>query len=103
MRLVELNPRWFGAGGQGITDRQGHPVPERHGVAIGFDCPCGCGESVAVHLKNPIDGGAPCAPASALWERTGEDFETLTLTPSLQRIGGCGWHGFVRNGEIVNA
>jgi len=31
-------------------------------------------------------------------------FETLTLTPSILRTpekGGCGWHGFVTNGEII--
>jgi hypothetical protein len=41
-----------------------------------------------------------------MWTRTGEDFETLTLTPSIHSDpakGGCGWHGFITNGEVLGA
>jgi hypothetical protein len=41
------------------------------------------------------------------WEWTGTIEEgTLTATPSLlspEASGGCGWHGFLRNGEMVPA
>lgn len=102
MKLTELNPRWVGAGGSGITDKNGNPVPERKGCGVSFDCPCGCGERVFVHLSNPTDGGPPRAGNHPTWKRTGEDFDSLTLSPSIQRVGGCEWHGFVRNGQIVN-
>lgn len=60
MRLVDLEPTFLGAGGEGVT-RNGQPMPERHRVG---------------------------------------------LTPSILRLpakGGCGWHGFIRNGEVVAA
>lgn len=37
------------------------------------------------------------------WSREGDTIETLTLHPSIQRLDGCKWHGWIRNGEIVNA
>lgn len=27
----------------------------------------------------------------------------LTLSPSINCVGGCGWHGFIKNGEIRDA
>jgi len=107
MRLLDLHPQWVGAGGPGISDAHGNPVPERHGVGIMFDCPCGgdC-EPVYLGFQNPVDGGLPHAGAGhPLWERRGDDFATLTIRPSIQRIPGvgslCRWHGFVTVGEVV--
>lgn len=58
-------------------------------------------------FTNPIDGKGPYtdAPGHATWERTGDDFETLTLSPSIQRRdpGGCAWHGYIRDGEVLDA
>ena len=42
MKLTDLNPRWVGAGGEGISDADGNPVPARAGIGLSFDCPCGC-------------------------------------------------------------
>lgn len=107
VRLVDLGPRWVGAGGEGISNKDGSPVPERHGVGVSFDCPCGsCGVRCYVPFANPLDGGPPHETAHPHWQRTGETFETLTLTPSLLRSqdkGGCGWHGFVTNGTVTSA
>ena len=104
MKLIDLNPRWVGAGGEGISDKDGNPVPARHGVGLGFDCPCGCKIRGYVDFANPLDGGPPLRDAHHQWQRTGEDFATLTLTPSILRSrekGGCGWHGFITNGEVT--
>lgn len=105
MKLADLSPRFYGAGGEGVRDRDGNPAPERSGVGIGFDCPCGCGTECYVPFENPLDGGPPLRDdaARALWHRSGASFDNLTLAPSILRISGCGWHGFVRGGEIVNA
>lgn len=103
MRLVDLDPKWIGYGGKGITDADGNPVPERKGIAVYFNCPCGCNHPVSVSFKNPLDGGPPPIPERTYWQRTGDTFETLTLTPSILRLSGCRWHGFITNGEIVNA
>lgn len=103
MKLVDLNPGWLSAGGEGVT-RNGQPVPERHGVGVYFDCPCGCDERCYVMFRNPTDGGpARLDGDTSSWERTGDTFEALTLAPSIYRRLGCGWHGWIRNGEIVNA
>jgi hypothetical protein len=107
MRLTDLNPRWVGAGGTGVSNADGSPVPERGGVGISFDCPCGaCGIRGYVAFENPLDGGQPyISPGQPTWQRTGDTFETLTLSPSILRTPpyACGWHGWIRNGEATNA
>lgn len=106
MRLVELHPRWVGAGGDGISDRDGNPAPLRKGVGVMFDCPCGAGHEdprCYVPFLNPLDGGPALELERPNWTRTGETFETLTLAPSVHRIGACGWHGFIVDGNCVVA
>ena len=113
MRLVELNPKWVEHGGEGVSDKNGNPIPRREGIGIIFDCPCGCGQALYVDLANPRDGKGPERDDGHVWQNTWGEirderdyFETLTLHPSILRSkdhGGCGWHGWVRNGEIVNA
>lgn len=101
-RLADLNPSFVFHGGDGVT-RNGKPVPKREGVGLGFDCPCGCGDRTYVDFANPVDGGPPIQTDKRhTWQRTGEDFETLTLSPSILRTKphGCGWHGFIENGGI---
>lgn len=105
MKLIDLNPQFIGAGGAGITDADGKPVPERRGVLFSCDCPCGCGSRLHVPIENPIDGGPKRTDHSHAWLRTGETFDVLTLTPSIRRIpfdGSCGWHGFITNGSIID-
>ena len=34
------------------------------------------------------------------WKAQGSGFEDLTLTPSVQIVGGCGWHGYITDGEV---
>lgn len=107
MRLTELNPKFVGYGGEGITDAQGNPVPWRDGVGLSFDCPCPqCsarrgkeGEAVDFYLRvfvpfsNPLDGGPPIDPKG--WHRVGETFDSLQLSPSILDMMRCKWHGFV--------
>lgn len=98
MRLTELEPRW------GAT--QG-----RKGMALNFLCPaCQADKSDPHHMlgvwfANPLDGGPMRDPAltpnAYRWTRTGETFAELTLAPSINYEGH--WHGFIRNGEIINA
>ncbi len=108
MKLTELEPQFYGAGGEGISDAAGNPVPARNGVGIMLNCPCGCGEWLAVPFANPIDGGPNVSEKG--WQRTGDTFETLSLTPSILRVKwkdtkgvehGCGWHGYITNGQII--
>ena len=53
-----------------------------------------------------MDGGPSHSPPA--WHRTGDTFDTLTLSPSIlvvpdERVPeyGCGAHFYVRKGEIV--
>ena len=109
MRLTDLHPEFIAAGGEGVT-REGQPVPKREGIGLIFECPCGGGDLCYVAFSNPLDGGPPYEPGRATWQRTGDTFETLTLRPSILRVKwrdtkghehGCGWHGFVTNGEVT--
>lgn len=97
MKLTELNPRWlsFDTG--------------RRGQGIAFDCPCEkCQRTkfrrrVTVPFANPLDGKARAAGREDYWTRDGDEFETLTLSPSIDESE-CGhWHGTVRQGEVFNA
>lgn len=109
-KLTDLNPHFLGSGGEGVSQLnpatgQYEPAPKREGVGVQFDCPCGCEMPCYVPFENPLDGGKPLRDdhGRPLWARTGDTFETLTLTPSILRSkerGGCGWHGFVTNGEV---
>lgn len=103
MKLVELNPEWLGYGGNGVfTTSTGLLIPRRERIGIHMNCPCGCSRPLSLKFTNPVDGLGPIVGTT--WERTGEDFETLTLSPSIQRADddGCHWHGYITNGEIIN-
>lgn len=101
MKLLDLNPEWSGCGGEGVTNADGSPVPRRERVAVLLDCPCGCAHRLHVPFANPPDGLGPIYQDYG-WQRTGETFEDLTLTPSIQREfpARC-WHGFITNGEVL--
>lgn len=128
LRLSDLNPRFMNSGGEGVsrkTDRlctvcngenagaceachgsgfEYEPAPLRTGVGVIFQCPCGNHDEdheCYVPFANPLDGGPCLEPNGRGWQRTGDRFEALTLTPSILRIGGCGWHGFITNGEVT--
>ncbi len=107
MKLVDLNPRWIGHGGEGVFDKDDNPIPFRDGIGISCSCPCGCRRPLFVPFRNPLDGGPPYTEGTPLWDREGDNFETLTLSPSILRVKingqGCGWHGFIKNGEIIVA
>lgn len=91
MRLADADPRWYSEGngrrGQGINFLCPNPGHEQ--------CYIGC------PFENPIDGGPPIEPVynGNYWQRTGESFDTLSLTPSLDVPGH--WHGFITGGELV--
>jgi len=91
MRLTDLDPNWF-------TTTEG-----RHGMGITFLCPCCQTQHLGVWFANPIDGLPPatpeCLPAPR-WVRTGDTFETMTLSPSIDVSGVGHWHGHIINGEI---
>lgn len=108
MRLSDLEPRWVGF----------DVVPEgRARIGVGFLCPHCKEQRLVVFFRPFIDPNdvvklalwqLPDAPDPNTgeirpvhwWNRDGEDFETLTLSPSVDASNSGHWHGFIQNGEI---
>lgn len=72
--------------------KHGGPVGT-HGVEVAFH-----GRGVGDHQGSQAGDGRP-----SRWNVSGSSFDDLTLTPSVHLAGaGCGWHGFVTNGEVTS-
>lgn len=120
-KLVDCNPQW-------VRWDSREPGPEFGPVdAIEFDCPEGhehC--SYTIPFTPALDGSQPTSVSNIKWQRSGEAFETFTLTPSIRGIPKyesrdaaiatlgeeavrayahprmwCAFHGFITNGEIT--
>ena len=106
-RLVDCNPRWVSGRYTGVDSE----VPR----GVHFDCPEGHeGCSHAIPFTPALDGtpSASWQTNGAIWQRTGDTFETLTLSPSIRReprkvygadgkvSEGCALHIFIRDGQI---
>lgn len=116
-RLVDCNPRWM----HGRYRADEGPV-----CGVKFECPEGHAECWHAIPFTPALGGIPVPgwqENGCIWQRTGETFETLTLTPSIRRhptfvnreaaiADGalsqylndshfCAFHGLITNGAIT--
>ena len=70
---------------------------------VWFTCPLEhCGHLVVIWFENPLNAERILKDVEPYprWKRTGETLDTLTLSPSIHDVtpGGCGWHGWVKNG-----
>ncbi len=92
VRLTDLDPKW-------ISDN------DRIGIGLTFECPCGrCASAsrairIPVFFERPLSGGPE--QGKLLWRRTGDTFEALTLSPSIDMSAHGHWHGWVQNGAVV--
>ena len=96
MKLTELNPHWY------ILEKDG-PV-----IGLTLDCP----HCKATRLAVPFHHSDRAAMEDAyilahapstghIWTVTGDSFENLSLSPSVD-ASNCGhWHGFITNGEAT--
>jgi hypothetical protein len=119
MKLTELEPRFVrykpGVTVWAVPDPQtGQLIPLTFAEAQGveFLCPlCFTKNSgpVGTHIcdvtfadRNVPDalGSHNTEGKSVRWTVSGDSFQNLTTTPSILLEGGCGWHGFITNGEI---
>ncbi len=117
MRLLELNPRWVAISRWDTPDGTQHfyDTPPRRG-GISFDCPihtkyCECckqplpqSHRLVVFFSNPVDG-LPPQVTEHLWTRSGEEFDNLTLAPSIDASkyeinGTTCWHGYITDGAV---
>jgi hypothetical protein len=60
-----------------------------------YVCPRGAGYCGVPVRPNVLPNGAG-------WHHDGDD-DAPTLTPSVNCVGGCGWHGWVRAGSLTDA
>lgn len=99
MKLTELEPHWVGL--------HNWCSDSIYRIGVSFNSPK-TGKRLAVLFTPAIDpdrlaekyGWPEAHPQALKWKRTGETFETLTLTPSLDFSAGGDWHGFVTVGEV---
>jgi len=95
VRLTDLDAKFYSENG-------------RDGMGVLFLNPNHQNDYIAVPFENPLDGGPKgegqgYPVACHWWVRTGDTIETLSLSPSVNAKGAAGWHGWIRNGEAVNA
>jgi hypothetical protein len=93
-KLVDCDPKWADSYGE----------VEAGATHVMFDCPEGH-EGCWHHIPfTPSLNGQAMTSAHAIWQRTGETFETLTLSPSIAtrppRPNGCALHIHIANGQI---
>ncbi len=95
MRLTDLEPKWT------ATEYYEPPLAwNRTGMGISFLCPHCRDQRLAVMFSNPIDGLAPAKSVKKLWSRVGNDFDRLTIHPSIDASKEGHWHGSITNGEV---
>lgn len=110
--LIELEPAW-------IVESEN----DQRKVGLKFLCPChschGWNITLAIRFVNPIGGGPPSVDRAGLignndgkrWTRSGDTFETLTISPSIDAtLDAAGnplppnrkhWHGMIANGHVT--
>lgn len=108
MRLAELEPQFVvrEVREDGVYHVRTDALAQAQGVR--FLCPkcfAANGGAVGTHMVLCWAPGVPAdaEPGPGRWPMTGTSLEDLTLTPSIQLNGGCAWHGFVRDGEVIHA
>lgn len=119
MKLTDLDPVWLGLEGDhvGIMFRCPH-CRETWLSCFWVGMPI-WGEEIAAprswsgqfgYIREALDrlklegieenAVVPCS-AGLAWNRTGDTFDNLTLTPSLDASASGHWHGFITNGAIT--
>lgn len=101
MRLIDLEPRWLSPDvfmfkspngrGDWLTCKR-IPMASRDQMAL-------------LWPKDGCRKGWPIVPTvpEMAWKFEGDDFATMTVTPSLDCSASGNWHGFITAGEIVTA
>lgn len=87
-RLIDLDPQWVLWDG---TD------------AVQFDCPeanSGCEGRHTIPVA-PQRDGSPGSGKYTTWSRTGDDFASMSITPSIRCWGACQWHGHITSGAVT--
>lgn len=100
MKLIDLEPELL------VIEEPGKLYSKTTDLALAdgihFLCPKGCDHYVGVWFRDrkatPTE-----EPGPARWAVSGSSLADLTLSPSINLTGpGCGWHGWIRNGEVTS-
>jgi hypothetical protein len=99
MKLTDLSPRWVTpdlfifknpTGGECWLSCKRVEMPIREQMEL-------------CYRAHPDMKGTSIVPMKAdfAWSFTGNNFETMTVTPSIDASSSGNWHGFITNGEIT--
>lgn len=106
MRLTQLAARWVVQASDDGSFRKSRDDPQPAAFGVMFLCPkcfADNGGEVGTHsvIVPFADRGVPTGfmPTMPRWSATGETLETLTTKPSIAIQGGCGWHGWITDGD----
>jgi hypothetical protein len=113
VRLLDLKPRWVGVNpaypsGSWVLPA-GQVAPRPIHIGVSFICPHCINQRLAVLFYPIIDpddwvakqGWALPDATHKRWMRTGDTFDTLTLTPSIDCSKSGHFHGYITNGEVT--
>jgi len=81
-----------------------HKPDAKHAHGLWLECP-GChNHRILVWFANPLSPPPVDETHSppGRWTRSGTTLGDLTLAPSILIIQPCGWHGWVRDGKVIN-
>lgn len=100
MRLADLDARFVVATDTGWRDVDA--FADAQGVL--FDCPKCLGHKIMAWWPNAPSQLAGDPSGGKRWNASGTSLDDLTLSPSILLTSpeGCGWHGFVRDGKILD-
>ena len=109
MRLTDLEPRWIHE--NVFVFRCPHCQAKTPGQGLWLSCknaPMGNSEQIEVLQAADLDPTGPrygSVPTRAdfAWQISGRDFAMLTVAPSIDASAAGHWHGFIRNGEVIDA
>jgi hypothetical protein len=101
MRLIELEPRWKGYGG---NPRAAFLFRCPHCRTTWLSCtlvPMKISEQLSLFVQEEQSSGGDVILSKQLyaWAMTGDDFGDLSITPSIDASASGHWHGFITRGE----
>lgn len=101
MKLIDLDPIWLSpdvfmfknpTGGNDWLTCKSVPMSRREQAALVYKNNPQCNEDNDQHMV--------LSKPDCTWSFTGNDFATLTVTPSIDASASGNWHGWITNGEI---
>lgn len=104
--MIEKNPNRTGVKAFSVSEYPDDPqigecyllAGHEDGDFLAFTCP-GCGQFGGVRVGHPKPKRQPSWDVVA---GSPTDASTLTLSPSINCVGCCGWHGYLRDGVFVS-